>query len=74
MAAEFWRFAEIGAALMKLHIEYEKQAEYPLEWTETGKLNWRVEKMALAKGNGGGQDAAQVQRVSDVGRDSGGGV
>ena len=49
MAAEFRRFAEIGAALMKLHIEYEKQKEYPLERRETGKLNWRVEKMALSK-------------------------
>jgi predicted helicase len=41
---------------MKLHIEYEKQTEYPLERRETEevKLNWRVEKMALAKGNGGG--------------------
>jgi predicted helicase len=34
---------------MKLHIEYEQQAEYPLERRETGKLNWRVEKMALSK-------------------------
>jgi len=34
---------------MKLHIEYEKQKEYPLERRETGKLNWRVEKMALSK-------------------------
>jgi predicted helicase len=49
MAPEFRRFAEIGAALMKLHIEYEKQAEYPLRRTETGKLNWRVEKMTLSK-------------------------
>jgi len=49
MAAEFGRFAEIGAALMKLHIEYEKQKEYPLERRETGKLDWRVEKMALSK-------------------------
>jgi predicted helicase len=49
MAAEFRQFAEIGAALMKLHIEYEKQAEYPLERRETGKLDWRVEKMALSK-------------------------
>ena len=47
MAAEFRRIAEIGAALMKLHIEYEKQKEYPLERRETGKLNWRVERMAL---------------------------
>jgi predicted helicase len=49
MAAEFGRIAEIGAALMKLHIEYEKQKEYPLVRRETGKLNWRVEKMALSK-------------------------
>ena len=34
---------------MKLHIEYEKQAEYPLERRETDKLNWRVERMALSK-------------------------
>jgi len=32
---------------MKLHLEYEQQAEYPLLHTETGKLDWRVEKMAL---------------------------
>jgi predicted helicase len=49
MAAEFGRIAEIGAELMKLHIEYEHQTEYPLERRETGKLNWRVEKMALSK-------------------------
>jgi predicted helicase len=49
MAPEFRRIAEIGAALMKLHIEYEKQAEYPLVRTETGKLDWRVEKMSLSK-------------------------
>ena len=36
---------------MKLHIEYEKQEQYPLERRETEgvKLNWRVEKMALSK-------------------------
>ena len=34
---------------MKLHLEYEKQKEYPLGRRETGKLNWRVEKMALSK-------------------------
>jgi len=49
MAPEFRRFAEIGAALMKLHIGYEQQAEYLLERTESDKLNWRVEKMALSK-------------------------
>jgi predicted helicase len=49
MAPIFKRFAEIGAALMKLHIEYEKQPEYLLEQREKGKLDWRVEKMALSK-------------------------
>jgi predicted helicase len=46
---EFHLYAKIGAALMKLHIEYEQQPEYPLQRMETGKLNWRVEKMALSK-------------------------
>jgi predicted helicase len=49
MAPEFKRIAEIGAELMKLHIEYEKQKEYPLERRETGKLDWRVERMTLSK-------------------------
>ena len=49
MAPDFKRYAEIGAALMTLHIEYEQQAEFPLERTETGKLDWRVEKMTLSK-------------------------
>ena len=49
MAPDFKRYAEIGAALMKLHIEYEQQAESKLERTDTGKLDWRVEKMALSK-------------------------
>jgi len=34
---------------MKPHIEYGRQPENPLERRETGKLNWRVEKMALSK-------------------------
>jgi len=34
---------------MQLHIHYEQQPEYPLQRTETGKLNWRVEKMSLSK-------------------------
>jgi predicted helicase len=44
---------------MKLHTGYEEQAEYPLERRETGKLDWRVKKMALAKGNGG--DKSQLR-------------
>jgi predicted helicase len=48
-APNFHKYAEIGAELMKLHIEYEQQPEYPLDHQETGKLNWRVEKMSLSK-------------------------
>jgi predicted helicase len=49
MAPGFRDYARIGAALMTLHIDYETQPEYPLERRETGKLNWRVEKMSLSK-------------------------
>ncbi|MGA8086492.1 MAG: type ISP restriction/modification enzyme [Terracidiphilus sp.] len=48
-APDFAQYARIGAELMKLHIEYESQPEYPLQRTETGKLHWRVEKMVLSK-------------------------
>jgi len=48
-APDFAAYARIGCELMKLHIDYEKQLEYPLQRTETGKLDWRVEKMALSK-------------------------
>ncbi len=48
-APDFAEYARIGAALMKLHLDYEQQREYPLERTETGKLDWRVEKMTLSK-------------------------
>ncbi|MGA2205154.1 MAG: type ISP restriction/modification enzyme, partial [Terracidiphilus sp.] len=48
-APDFPEYARIGADLMRLHLEYEKQPEYPLERRETGKLDWRVEKMALSK-------------------------
>jgi predicted helicase len=49
MAPDFRNYARIGAALMKLHIDYEQQPEYPLQRTETGQLNWRVERMSLSK-------------------------
>jgi predicted helicase len=48
-APDFCTYARIGCELMKLHIEYEQQPEFPLERTETGKLDWRVEKMVLSK-------------------------
>jgi predicted helicase len=47
--AAFEQFAEIGASLMQLHINYEQQPEYQIQRTETGKLNWRAEKMSLSK-------------------------
>jgi len=34
---------------MQIHIHYEQQPEYALDRIETGKLNWRVEKMKLSK-------------------------
>jgi predicted helicase len=48
-APDFTAYADIGAKLMKLHIDYEQQPEHPLQRTETGKLDWRVEKMAISK-------------------------
>jgi predicted helicase len=48
-APDFAEYARIGAALMRLHLHYEQQPEYPLERTEIGKLDWRVEKMTLSK-------------------------
>ena len=48
-APDFAEYARIGAALMKLHLEYEQQREYSLRRREIGKLDWRVEKMALSK-------------------------
>jgi predicted helicase len=50
-AQEFRAFAEAGARLAELHVNYERQPEYPLEKIErTGaKLDWRVEKMRLGK-------------------------
>jgi predicted helicase len=44
-------FAKAGKRLMELHIDYEKQPEYPLEEIETPKADWtlRVEKMSLSK-------------------------
>src|SRR6185437_15784959 len=46
---EFHHYAKIGHALTELHLEYEQQKEYPLQRTEKGTLNWRVEKMKLSK-------------------------
>lgn len=48
-APDFKKYAAYGGALMERHLNYEKQREYPLERTETGKLNWRAEKMTFSK-------------------------
>lgn len=50
-APEFWPFAEAGKRLADLHVNYEKQPEYPLERAEKSgeKLDWRVQRMRLSK-------------------------
>ena len=50
-APDFWGFAQAGERLADLHVNYEKQPEYPLQRIENPKekLNWRVEKMRLSK-------------------------
>jgi predicted helicase len=47
----FHAFAKAGKRLADLHVEYEKQKEYPLDRIEKPgeKLNFRVEKMRLSK-------------------------
>jgi predicted helicase len=50
-APTFWPFAETGAKLAELHVNYEAQPEYPLHFIENPDepLDWRVEKMKLSK-------------------------
>ena len=51
-AKDFWEFAEAGARLADLHVNYESQPEYDqLKFIQTPDvpLNWRVEKMKLSK-------------------------
>ena len=51
-AKDFWGFAEAGAKLAALHVNYEGQDEYDkLEFIQTPDvpLNWHVEKMKLSK-------------------------
>lgn len=49
--SNFWGFAQAGARLAEIHVNYEQQPEYPLQFIETPgePLNWRVEKMRLSK-------------------------
>ena len=50
-ADDFWAFANAGARLAELHVNYESQPEYPLTFVEdaTRQLDFRVEKMRLSK-------------------------
>ena len=49
-AEAFWGFANAGARLAEIHVNYESQPEYDkLKSIQTPPLNWRVEKMKLAK-------------------------
>ena len=51
-AQDFWGFANAGARLADIHVNYESQPEYDnLKFVQNPNvpLNWRVEKMKLAK-------------------------
>jgi predicted helicase len=50
-APDFWGFAKAGKQLAELHVNYEKQPEYPLERIEnpSEKISYCVEKMRLGK-------------------------
>jgi predicted helicase len=55
-AADFWAFSKAGRSLADLHINYETQTMYPVEYVGGGLLldtleakDYRVEKMKFAK-------------------------
>ena len=50
-AEDFWGFSKAGERLAEIHVNYEQQEEYPLQFIENPDepLNWRVEKMRLSK-------------------------
>ena len=50
-APDFWAFADAGAQLAELHINYEAQPQYPLTFVENSakQLDFRVERMKLSK-------------------------
>jgi predicted helicase len=50
-APDFPSFARAGERLAELHVDYEQQAEFPLEMIESAEasLDWRVERMRLSK-------------------------
>ena len=50
-AKDFWGFAKAGARLAEIHVNYESQPEYALNFIQNpdAQLNWRVEKMKFSK-------------------------
>ncbi|HEO65009.1 MAG TPA: hypothetical protein ENI73_03965 [Spirochaetes bacterium] len=50
-AKDFWAFSKAGKRLAEIHVDYEKQKEYPLERIENPDepLNYRIDKMKLSK-------------------------
>jgi predicted helicase len=50
-APDFWAFVNAGKRLAEIHVNYEQQPEYGLQWIENRDLplDWRVEKMKLNK-------------------------
>jgi predicted helicase len=50
-AADFREFAEAGKQLVELHVKYEDQPEFPLQWVENEneKVSYRVQRMVLSR-------------------------
>ena len=50
-AKDFWGFAEAGKRLAEIHVNYESQPEYELNFIQNpdAHLDWRVEKMKFSK-------------------------
>ena len=50
-APDFWAFAKAGQRLAEIHVGYEDQPEYRLNFIENSDmpLDWRVKKMRLSK-------------------------
>ena len=49
--SDFWSYVKAGQRLGEIHVSYEDQPEYHLDFIETPgePLDWRVEKMKLSK-------------------------
>ena len=50
-AKDFWGFAKAGARLAEIHVNYESEYEYELNFIQNpdAHLDWRVEKMKFSK-------------------------